>query len=450
MTAALQLNPLTAKALEAYRIGAEDPRRITIYDGAVRSSKTVTSELEWVHFVRHGPPGPLAMVGKTERTLYRNVLEPLDQLLRSRAGWSYSQGTGEVHTMGRTIYVYGANDKRAEEKIRGVTLAGIYGDEVTLWPESMFTMGLSRLSIPGARFIGTTNPDAPGHWLNRKFLERAGGLNLRRHHFTLHDNPNLDPDYIRDLELEYTGLWRKRYIEGLWVAAEGAIYGMLADEQHLVDRLPWEDDAGGLIPDLVAETETWTGADYGTTNPTVFLAITAFRQKLYVHHEWRWDSVARNRAMTDGELSAAFRGWLQHQVKLPPRRHYPDPSAASFHAQLRRDGVSHVTLLEDELKGVNDGIREVSTLAALGHLAFHRPTVATRPKGTPDTQLTTWDELMGYAWDPKATEKGQDAPLKANDHGPDALRYAVMGARYAWRRWLKGRRHEEESTDAAA
>ncbi len=45
-------------------------------------------------------------------------------------------------------------------------------------------------------------------------------------------------------------------------------------------------------------------------------------------------------------------------------------------------------------------------------------------------------EMSNYAWDPKAQKRGEDKPLKANDHGPDALRYAVMGTRSVWSQWL--------------
>ena len=52
------------------------------------------------------------------------------------------------------------------------------------------------------------------------------------------------------------------------------------------------------------------------------------------------------------------------------------------------------------------------------------------------TQEKTYRELEGYAWDPKASERGLDAPLKEDDHGPDALRYAVMAMRRFWRSWI--------------
>src|SRR5690606_28784979 len=129
--------------------------------------------------------------------------------------------------------------------------------------------------VEGAKFFGTTNPDSPFHWLKRDYLDRAGELDLRHWQFTLHDNPNLPRGYVEALEREYTGLWRKRFVLGLWVAAEGAIYDMFDPEIHVVDL-------------LARMVEHWVGIDYGTTNPTVFLLVgQGTDDRLYVVDEWR-------------------------------------------------------------------------------------------------------------------------------------------------------------------
>jgi len=47
------------------------------------------------------------------------------------------------------------------------------------------------------------------------------------------------------------------------------------------------------------------------------------------------------------------------------------------------------------------------------------------------THLLT--ELPSYAWDAKATAKGQDAPVKQNDHFCDSLRYGVVTTQSRWR-----------------
>lgn len=61
---------------------------------------------------------------------------------------------------GRRVIFEGANDARSESKIRGMTLQGAYCDELTQFPEDFFAMLLSRLRVPGAKLIATTNPDS--------------------------------------------------------------------------------------------------------------------------------------------------------------------------------------------------------------------------------------------------------------------------------------------------
>ncbi|WP_323178729.1 hypothetical protein [Streptomyces sp. NBC_01381] len=45
-------------------------------------------------------------------------------------------------------------------------------------------------------------------------------------------------------------------------------------------------------------------------------------------------------------------------------------------------------------------------------------------------------ELPGYSWDPKATERGDDAPIKVDDHSADALRYVIHSTAHEWRHLL--------------
>jgi len=378
--------------------------RLNIWHGSVRSGKTVASVIRWLDFVAHGPPGELLMVGKTERTLKRNILDPIAELLDGDE-FRLLSGKGEAYIFGRRVYLAGANDERAEGKIRGLTLVGAYGDEITLWPESFFTMLLSRLSLPGAKFFGTTNPDSPFHWLKRDYLDRAHELDLRHWSFSLDDNPNLDPAYVESLKREYTGLWYKRFILGQWVLAEGVVYDMFDPDKHVVKALP-------------PIQHYYVGIDYGTTNPTVFLLVGVGQDGvLYVCREWRWDSEAKGRRLTDAQLSAELQRWLG---TVRPQRIWIDPSAASFIAQLRHDGIR--TWPADN--AVIDGIQDVSTLLGAGRLKIHE-------------SCTGLIEEMGtYVWDEKAQARGEDKPLKQNDHGCDALRYAVRGLRRVWRPWI--------------
>jgi len=374
---------------------ANSTARINILDGSVRSGKTIASLVAWIMFVSEAPLGELLMVGKTERTLKRNILDVLEQIVGSRY-FKYNLGAGEATLFGRRIYLVGANDLRSEGKIRGLTLAGAYGDEIALWPESFFTMLLSRLSIPGARFMGTTNPDSPYHWLKINYLDRAGELGLRRWHFSLEDNPNLDPDYVGALKKEYVGLWYKRFILGLWVQAEGAVYDMWDDAIHAVDEVPSQ------------FTRYYVGVDYGTSNPTVFLLVGQHEDKLYVIDEYYWDSAERGRQKTDAEYSRDLQEFIKGRY---PQAIVIDPSATSFIAQLRRDGVR---MIRHANNSVLDGIRTVAALLPQKRLFVYRKRCSNLLR-----------EFTAYVWDPQAQKRGEDKPLKQNDHALDALRYVV-------------------------
>lgn len=198
-------------------------KRLNILDGSVRSGKTWVSLVLWAFWVGSSPKDKTYMMtGKTITTLKRNCLYPLQELV-GKKNFTFSTSAKEATLFGRKILLEGASDKRSEGKIRGVTLMGAYCDELTLFDEDFFTMLLSRLSEPGAKLIATTNPDSPHHWLYKNYLSKEG-LDLLSIKFLLDDNIFLDHDYRKNLKKEYTGVFYNRFILGVWVVAEGAIY----------------------------------------------------------------------------------------------------------------------------------------------------------------------------------------------------------------------------------
>jgi PBSX family phage terminase large subunit len=398
------LQPPSAKQAASIRLAKA---RINIWHGSVSSGKTTASLLKWADVVEgFNGNGALLMTGKTERTLKRNIILPLAELLGGDAVL-LKEGSGEVRIFGRTVFLVGANDERAEQKIRGLTVGKAYGDEVTLWPESFFKMLLSRLRVPGAQFFGTTNPDGPFHYLKSEFIDRSGELDLEEFHFVLEDNPDLPPEYVSALKKEYTGLWYKRYIDGLWVLAEGVIWDAFDPEKHRnLDAVPEEVEIVRYI----------LGVDYGTSNPFVAVLLAVDSQgRIWVLDEYRWDSAREGRQKTDAEYSEALDYWLtDHWFRgsIIPSAVYVDPSAASFILQLRKDRPWLVIEADND---VDDGLRSVSNLLAAGGLL-----------GLEEKASGLWNEVASYAWDPKAAARGEDKPIKKHDHGPDALRYAVF------------------------
>jgi len=214
--------------------------RINLLEGAVRSGKTWISLIVFGLWVAlQSEDATFLMVGKTLTSLKRNCLDLLQSLVGEQ-NFQYNTSAKEAKLFGRTVYLEGTNDARAEGKIRGMTLTGAYCDEITLFAEDFFAMLLSRLSMPGAKLFATTNPDSPQHWFMVKYIKRADELDMNIHRFTIDDNPFLDAAYVSSLKKEYTGVFYKRFILGQWVVADGACYPQFADrpEDFIVDSLP--------------------------------------------------------------------------------------------------------------------------------------------------------------------------------------------------------------------
>lgn len=231
----------TEKQRELMRIWQRDElKRLNILEGSVSSGKTWISLVLWAFWVATMPKNKqYLMCGKSLKTLKRNCLVLLEELVGS-ANFKYSLSAKEGTLFGRVIELEGANDAKAETKIRGMTLQGAYCDELTLFPKEVFEMLTTRLRLPKAKLIGTTNPDNPRHWLKVNYLDRKDKLSLFDMSFLLDDNTTLDPEYVENLKLENTGVFYDRFIKGEWKAAEGAIYRDFADapQKYLLDAPP--------------------------------------------------------------------------------------------------------------------------------------------------------------------------------------------------------------------
>ncbi|MBH0778812.1 PBSX family phage terminase large subunit [Nocardia bovistercoris] len=418
------VRPLRGKARTAYR---HSTAAINILEGSVRSGKTIGSLVDWVEFVRTGPAGNLLMAGRTERTLINNLLLPLQEIYGADR-IIINTGSGTVSICGRSVLLIGANNEQARTKIQGLTLAGAYVDEAATVPESFWNMLVSRMSVEGARIWATCNPEGPRHWIKKKWLDRAKlwvdgdgkfhdrralfrrlppghddrPLNLHRFTFTLDDNAhNLPAEYIANIKASYSGMFYLRMVLGRWALADGVIYHAFDRPKHVI--------AHGELPKMARVIAL--GIDYGTTNPTAGILLgIGVDNRLYALDEW-----APERG-TDAELSRSLADWLT-KGKHSPEWSYVDPAAASFKLQLYRDDTVRAA---DAINGVVDGVRTVASLFSSLQLFVS------------DRCERLLNEIPGYVWDPSASEKGEDKPVKADDHFCDALRYAVVSSQQVW------------------
>ena len=202
------------------------------------------------------------------------------------------------------------------------------------------------------------------------------------------DNPNLSPEFLEAQKRLYRGFFYKRFIEGLWVIAEGAIYKDSWSEELVYDQ---QDEPirlrgpGGHQQRVIA-------VDYGTTNPMIFLDIYDDGRLFWVTREYYWDSAVETRQKTDAEYAddlAQFIGPCNNAKVII------DPSATSSKAEMLKRGIWHV----DADNEVNEGIRITSMVLNQRMVRFCR-------QNTPKTI----QEMQTYAWDAKAAQRGEESP----------------------------------------
>lgn len=368
-------------------------------EGAIRSGKTLStieSFVNWSQTVFSNQNFIIA--GVSVGAVKRNVLEPMWKLLDMK-GISYQwHNTDKRLTIGSNhYYVFGANTDYSQDSLQGLTAAGSFIDEVPLVPRSFVEQAIGRCSVAGAKNWYTLNPSTPFHWFKTEMLEKLEERNGVSIHFLMDDNPSLDEDTINRYKRMFSGLFYKRYIEGLWVVAEGAIYDMFDKDKHVV-KAPQTRDF---------YDETWCAVDYATSSVMTFGLYGRKDKTVYLIKEYYWDAVKEKRQKTDveyaRELKAFYDGWNPSAI-------YVDPSASSFQATLRYSNVQKVRSAKND---VISGIRCVSSMLQEGRYLIDEDCKA------------TLSEIQTYSWDKRAQELGDDKPVKKNDHAMDRDRYAL-------------------------
>lgn len=369
--------------------------RFNIWVGAVSSGKTYASLERLLLDLKSGPPGDAMIIGVNRTSLQRNILNHL----YDRMGFpAPHEKTQMAKLYGRKVWFVGAPDVSAVATIQGSTLAIAYVDEATNLPEAFWKMLESRLRVPGAKLLATCNPDGPSHWLKKQYIDKKA-LDLACWNFSLEDNPTLDEAYKQQIKASYTGLWYNRYILGEWALAHGAIYDCYDSDNEY--EHPMSNPNYYIV-----------GIDYGTTNATAAV-LCGVSPKMYpqivVEREYYYDSAKSGRSKTDQELVRDIKDFIGHKNVSAI---YVDPAAASFKIALRQADLPVLDANNDVLLG----IRTCTKFIAGKNIVIHKGCTNLR------------EQMQSYAWDHKAAARGEDKPVKHNDHCCDSLRYAVASA----------------------
>ena len=209
-----------------------------IADGAVRSGKTASMAPSFVMWAMEKyDECDFAICGKTIGSLNRNVINTLKKQLHSLK-YKYEHKRSENLIIGSKngktnyFYLFGGKDEASQDLIQGMTLAGIFFDEVALMPQSFVEQGIARLSIEGAKFWFNCNPKNPNHWFKLEYIDKIQEKNILYLHFTMDDNLTLSEAVKERYKRMFIGVFYKRNILGLWVTAEGSIYTVYSDNKE--------------------------------------------------------------------------------------------------------------------------------------------------------------------------------------------------------------------------
>ena len=386
-----------------------------IADGSIRAGKTLCMSLSFALWAMAKFNGQnFIMAGKTVGAFRRNVLFWLKLMLQAqgykikdrRADNLVEISKGEIINY---FYIFGGKDERSQDLVQGITAAGVFLDEVALMPQSFVNQALARCSVKGSKYWFNCNPEGPNHWFKIEWIDKAKEKNILHLHFTMDDNPSLDEDTKERYRKMFVGVFYQRFILGLWVLAEGIIYHNFDKDKHTIDEkeLPKNFDF------------YYVTSDYGITNPQVFLLCGIKYIKgiphLYLINEYYNTGTKKNKYGQEEKIVKTDTLFLEDYKNfvgdLNIRKTIIDPSATSLINLFKENNIK----VKEADNTVVDGINLVLNWLEEGriHIVAKRcPNII--------------KEFFSYIWDEKAQERGEDKPVKTNDHALDALRYLLM------------------------
>lgn len=340
-----------------------------IADGSIRSGKTIAciiGFLTWSQEMHSGESFILA--GKTMGALKKNVVNPMLRILEAW-GWPYtyvrSGSEPHIEVGSNTYYLFGANTEASQDSLQGLTAAGAYADEAALFPKSFIDQMIARCSVDGWKIWMNCNPAGPHHFIPEEYLkpDEAKKKKVYHLHFTMDDNLSISAKR----KAAYKNAWShgsvfyKRFILGLWVAADGLIYQQFADnvKDYIVT-------SKCLLDNQIMYAVI--GVDFGGTKSAHSFTLTGFtkgfKQVVVL------DEYYRKKRINPKQLQDDFIDFVRRsQEKYKVYEAYCDSAEQTLIAGLESACIqAHVAIdIKNAIKGpINDRIAFYNSLIAQG------------------------------------------------------------------------------------
>ena len=388
---------------------------INICHGSVRSGKTIAATWRFLAHIALTDYDEFMISGKTRDTIERNVVRDLIRMIDGSLDYKYRKFDNYLEIENKKIWLIGFSDEGATEKVRGMTVGGWYADELTSASKSTVEMAITRCSVDGAKMFWTMNPESPYHFIYTDYITNQELLDsgtVKCWHFNLDDNLHLSQRYIDELKRvnRKSQVNYKRNILGQWVIAEGVIYDSFDEDVHVFHE------------DLTSEyDEVNICCDYGVSTVTTFGVMGIIKDvkegnRYYLQEETYYDAQKRGVAQSDSDrVNDIIR--LQDKYGLGKRSTLFLPhDAASLKAQCKKDKRVRMkvrTYAPDTFKDIT----RIQDLFNNRRFFIH------------ESCKDSITQVQTYCWDVKAQQRGEDKPLKVDDHCPDMWRGGLFGSR---------------------
>lgn len=320
-----------------------------------------------------------------------------------------------IYDNGSKIFIAGMGDDNQRQALRSINGDGsvdiIWGEEANALTEDDHTELMARLrgrAAPWRQIIYSTNPDYPTHWIKRRLMD---GGEASVYYSNAADNTYNPDDYL-DILAGLTGILGKRLAQGLWVQAEGVVYEQFSDAVHIVEPFP--------IP---AHWRRFRSVDFGYTNP-------------FVCQWWAVDPDGRMYLYREMYMSKRTVKVHSQQINGLSKGQAIETTVADHDAEDRATMYENGIYTQPATKDVSPGIQKVEDRLKIAHdgkprLFIFRDALVevddSLEHGKPPRPISTAQEFPAYVWPKGVDGKAvKEAPVKDNDHGLDALRYAVM------------------------
>lgn len=363
------------------------------------------------------------IVRKTRTSLTESTLVEFEtQILIGRAatmatGADRARRQRYTYPNGSELIIAGMDQA---SKIKSTQYDLIFAEEATDLSEDdweTLTMRNRNFKMPYQQVIGSCNPDAPTHWLNQRANQGRMSRLQSRHtdNPKYHDGIDWTPEgraYVLGKLSNLSGVRRARYFEGKWAAAEGIVYDNWDSATHLIDRF-----------DIPAGWRRFRVVDFGYTNPFVCQWWAQDGDgRLYRYRElYRTQRLVSDHAGDIARLSAgeSYTATVaDHDAEDRATLHAAGiPTIPAYKAV----GVG-IQAVQDRLRPAGDGRPRLFLLRDSLIGRDERLVEAKKP-------LCTEQEIDGYVWEKSADGRPvKEAPVKVDDHGADAMRYACAYA----------------------